>query len=394
MIRQDVVVIGAGMVGLTAALGFANQGRSVVLVDKKTIEHLPEEANSPSARVSAITPASLSTLAKAGLSEEALFEKGQFFTQMKVVDGDAIGAIEFSAREVGEPFLGKIIENHHIEQALISEVLRASNIRILDDVKEVELIAMPDTSATGWAVLVDGELIKSHLIVGADGALSSCRQQANIESVEWDYPHHAVVTNLRTDRSHQQTAFQWFTLDGPLAFLPLPYEDQRTVSIVWSCDPDYADELCQISSDELCRILGLASEETLGKVELLQAPVKFPLRQRHAKRYLDKNMVLVGDAAHCIHPLAGQGANLGFADIDALLVQLEGRDMKKAQPYLAEWQRIRMPQNLLMAGAMEGFHRLFAQVPSGVRSLRSTGLSLFNRAGPVKRALIRQAMGV
>jgi 2-octaprenylphenol hydroxylase len=253
------------------------------------------------------------------------------------------------------------------------------------------------TAGWGYRLKTDAGVMETRLLVGADGAHSSIRKLAGFRTREWDYDHHALVTTLRTEKPHGKTARQWFHPGGPLAFLPLAMEEDHLVSMVLSCRPALADQYQTLSLEALGRKLTHMSEGALGPVEVLEAPVRFPLRQRHATRYVKNGLVLVGDAAHTIHPLAGQGANLGLMDVRDLAHQLEGirlDDGIRLQSALHAWQRRRMPENLAMMAAMEGFQRLFSEAPGPVRWLRNRGLNLTGQLPLVKRQIIRQAMGL
>ena len=200
-------------------------------------------------------------------------------------------------------------------------------------------------------------------MVAADGATSAVRRLAGLETREWDYLHHAIVTSVRCAESHQRTAWQRFTDDGPLAFLPLDRGgDTRWCSIVWSCTPKQGERLMALDDAAFCQALGKAFEHRLGKVECSDTRLCIPLRQRHAKRYVEPGLALIGDAAHVIHPLAGQGVNLGFLDAAVLAEELRHAQARgesiAEQRVLERYERRRMPHNLAMMAAMEGFQRL------------------------------------
>ena len=215
---------------------------------------------------------------------------------------------------------------------------------------------------------------------------------------EWDYLHHAIVTSVRTADSHQHTAWQRFTDEGPLAFLPLEREGEHWCSIVWSVTPTEAQRLMALGDDEFCRDLEKAFEGRLGTVLSADPRVCVPLRQRHAKRYVAEGLALIGDAAHTIHPLAGQGVNLGFLDAAVLaevLLHAASRGERLADVrVLSRFERRRMPHNLALMAAMEGLERLFQADPLPLRWLRNTGLKWVDSLPEAKAMFVRQALGL
>jgi 2-octaprenylphenol hydroxylase len=251
--------------------------------------------------------------------------------------------------------------------------------------------------------LASGEQISATLVVGADGANSKVRQLAGLPTREWDYPHHALVTRVKVTQAHQNTAWQRFTEDGILAFLPLltaPEEgpDAHYCSIVWSCPKAQAEAMQQVSEAEFCLALSRAFESRLGAVIATDQRHVIPLRQRHAKRYVQSGLALVGDAAHTIHPLAGQGVNLGFLDVAALVETLahaqgHGDDIASLK-VLEKYQTQRRGDNLRMMTLMESFSRLFGNQHPMLSLLRNTGMNWVQKLSPIKQHLAQQAMGV
>ncbi|MDR6356110.1 ubiquinone biosynthesis UbiH/UbiF/VisC/COQ6 family hydroxylase [Pseudomonas psychrotolerans] len=241
--------------------------------------------------------------------------------------------------------------------------------------------------------------IRAPLVVAADGATSAVRRLAGLETREWDYLHHAIVTSVRCAESHQRTAWQRFTDDGPLAFLPLDRGgDTRWCSIVWSCTPKQGERLMALDDAAFCQALGEAFEHRLGKVECSDTRLCIPLRQRHAKRYVESGLALIGDAAHVIHPLAGQGVNLGFLDAAVLAEELRHAQARgeaiAEQRVLERYERRRMPHNLAMMAAMEGFQRLFQDDRLPLRWLRNAALKQVDRHFEAKALFVRRALGL
>ena len=237
-------------------------------------------------------------------------------------------------------------------------------------------------------------------MVGADGAQSRLRQWSGLATREWDYDQQAIVCTVRTRQPHQYTAWQRFSPTGPLAFLPLLTEsgDEHYCSIVWSQDTAEARRLMALETEQFRLELERAIEQQLGVIESVSRRFAFPLRQRHAKEYVADGLALVGDAAHTIHPLAGQGANLGYGDVSALMGEL-GRAKELAlspadQTVLARYQRRRKGENLAMMAAMEGFKQLFARDELAIRWLRNTGMRWLDNLAPLKNRIAAEAMGI
>ncbi|MNZ45001.1 2-octaprenylphenol hydroxylase [compost metagenome] len=291
--------------------------------------------------------------------------------------------------------LGHIVENRVVQDALL-ERLHQSTIGLVPGARLEQL----RHSGEDWLLtLADGREIRTPLLVAADGANSAVRRLAGCATREWDYLHHAIVTSVRCEKEHQATAWQRFTDDGPLAFLPLSLEgDRHWCSIVWSTTPEQAERLMALDDDGFCAALGRAFEERLGPVEKADPRLCIPLRQRHAKRYVEPGLALIGDAAHTIHPLAGQGVNLGFLDAatlaEVLLHAHERGERIADERVLSRYERRRMPHNLAMMAAMEGFERLFQADPLPLRWLRNAGLSLVDRHHEAKGVFVRQALGL
>jgi 2-octaprenylphenol hydroxylase len=245
--------------------------------------------------------------------------------------------------------------------------------------------------------LQNGVDIRATLLVGADGANSRVREWAQFPLRERDYGHTAIVATIATEKSPAATAWQIFRREGPLAFLPLQNDTQHLSSIVWSTLPSEAEMLMQLDDTEFMRALGVAFEHRLGAITAAGPRFSFPLRARHATTYVQPNIALIGDAAHTIHPLAGQGINLGFLDAQTLaneILRATQRGLSAAdESLLARYQRERKSDNVAMLVAMEGFKRLFGANQLPLRLLRNAGLNWVDRSAVLKRALIRQAMG-
>jgi 2-polyprenylphenol 6-hydroxylase len=315
------------------------------------------------------------------------------FRDMRVWDAAGFGSIHFDSADIGEPLLGWIIENRVIQHALLE---RARQFPTVDLLCPTALETAHPLEEGGWRVgLNDGREFTTRLLVGADGAQSKVRQLAGIETGGWGYDQHAVVANVRTEKPHQETAWQRFTPSGPLAFLPL--SDGRC-SIVWSNTPERAAGLLALDDNDFGDALMAAFEARLGAILEVGPRAAFPLRLQHAHAYVKPGVVLIGDAAHVIHPLAGQGVNLGLLDAATLAEVLSDavaadRNIGSFK-VLRRYERWRKGDNLLMLGIMDGFKRLFGNTLPPVRLLRNLGLNLTDAAGPLKNLIARRAMGL
>lgn len=398
----DILVVGGGMIGSAAALGLSRQGWRVGLVEGQPRDALIADIEPATAvndfepRVSALSPASQRLLDQLGVW--AGVRKGRHcgYQAMTVWDGDGTGRIHFEAAELQAESLGTIVENRAVVKALFQEILD-SPVELIDGVTVSGW--WQDTNLSGVR-LDDGRALGASLVIAADGPNSRLRQWAGLPTREWDYDQQAIVCTVKTAQSHRSTAWQRFSQTGPLAFLPLLNEhaDTHFCSIVWSQDTAEARRLMALDDAAFAAELEAAIERELGAVESVSERFAFPLRQRHAKDYVAAGIALVGDAAHSIHPLAGQGANLGYSDVRALLAELSRSKSAGLSPanaaVLARYQRRRKGENLAMMGAMEGFKQLFARDELPVRWLRNTGLRWFDRLGPVKHRIAAQAMGL
>lgn len=396
MSRQvDVLIVGGGMAGGFLAAALAGNDLSVLVLDGAPAPVMP--TGEASLRVVALTEASQQMLAHTGVWAQLDPARVQPYRHMQVFDSDGTGQVAFDAAEAGAQALGWMVENDHLVAALHERLQAAAQVEWRSSCR----VAAIDRQADGWQVtLADGESLHCRLLVGADGARSLVRDCANIFASHRDTGHRALVTTLATEIAHGDCARQWFMSDGPLAFLPL-FGDGKRVSIVWSCVPARAQALAALSLEEFGQALTLASEGALGKVMPLTAPVSFPIVEQHAASYVGEQLALIGDAAHVVHPLAGQGINLGLLDAgvlaeEILCVQQKGQDIGQpacVQQLLARYQRRRRGHNLVVQQSMRGFQTLFAQQQPALRWLRNTGMQWVNGAAPIKRRLIEEALG-
>ncbi|WP_168166365.1 2-octaprenyl-3-methyl-6-methoxy-1,4-benzoquinol hydroxylase [Pseudomonas sp. HMSC08G10] len=394
--RADLLIVGAGMVGSALALALRHSGLEILLLDGSPLSVKPFDAQGPfEPRVSALSAASQRILERLGAWEGIAGRRVSPYTDMHVWDGSGTGQIHFSAASVHAQVLGHIVENRVVQDSLL-ERLHDSDVGLLPNARLEQMRRSGDE----WLLtLADGRTLRAPLVVAADGANSAVRKLTGCETREWDYLHHAIVTSVRCSEAHQATAWQRFTDEGPLAFLPLSRDDgQAWCSIVWSTTPEQAEKLMALDDAAFCEALGRAFEGHLGEVVSADPRLCVPLRQRHAKRYVDEGLALIGDAAHTIHPLAGQGVNLGFLDAAVLAEELE-RACERGErladvKVLTRFERRRMPHNLALMAAMEGFERLFQADPLPLRWLRNSGLKLVEQLPEAKALFVRQALGL
>lgn len=397
--RVDVAIIGGGIAGLAMAAALADAPLSVAIIEARTLPAFPSDRGADvhgfDRRVSALTPHSIAFLQRLGAWEAIVAVRDCAYQHMTVWDAEGTGRIEFDAAEVSAPSLGSIVENRLITASLAQRVQSLSNVRVLAP-ERLEQLQPHDEGYR--LVLASGGSLDCGLVVAADGALSPTRGLLGLPTREWNYDHRAIVTTAAFTNSHEQTAWQCFLPSGPLALLPLGGDNDRLCSIVWSIQESQADDLLALDDAGFAAALSAASEHVLGPVTDCAARQGFPLRQRHAIDYVLPGAALVGDAAHTIHPLAGQGINLGLADVEVLAKELltaVGRGLAPGRiEVLRRYQRQRKGENLAMMAAMDGFKRLFEQDAPPLRWLRNTGMRGVARVPALKRRIIRQAMGV
>jgi 2-polyprenylphenol 6-hydroxylase len=402
----DAVIVGAGLVGSASALALGKIGLKVALIDagqSLSFDPVPErvKASDFSARVSAITPANAEFLRSLGVWEKLSSAMVLPYRDMSVWDELGTAKIDFHALEYQRHELGYILENQNLLAALHSEISLLDNIQFIEETK---LLACTINEHTRRLSLSDGHDLIAKLVVGADGANSSVRRMLGIETREWDYEQTAIVCTIKSEQSHQFCARQRFSEHGPIAFLPLadtlqdPEQEARFCSLVWSLDHEQALQKLKLSDEAFKQALFAESEGQLGDILDVSERFAFPLRQLHAKTYIKPSALLVGDSAHAIHPLAGQGVNQGFKDVACLLAIVKQACEQEAElnhdVFLRRYQRQRQFDNMRMMGAMEGFKRLFGNADPILRLVRNVGLGAVNKHTFIKRQIVQSAMGL
>ena len=385
----DVAIIGGGMVGLATAIGLAQDGVKTVVIDAGETQTVTGE---PRLRVSAINKASTNLLKNLGAWSYIDEARIGMYDTMHVWTKDGLGSIDFDSKQQNEPILGNIIENDNISHALATRANELAELTHIQN-QRVSNIAFGDKET--WISLDSGDNITASVVVAADGANSWVREQCKIPLTFWDYDHHAIVANIRTAVAHENCARQVFLQDGPLAFLPLNEPD--LCSIVWSVPPEKAKALQAMNAENFNKALTAAFDGKLGLCQLESDSPAFPLRMRYARQFAQHRLILAGDAAHTIHPLAGQGVNLGFLDAASIIETLA--DLKQQNKDLGDYrnlrslERWRKAEAAEMIAAMEGLKRLFAGSNPIKKALRDFGLNLVNQIGPIKAIFAKHALG-
>ncbi|KTD76537.1 FAD-dependent oxidoreductase [Legionella waltersii] len=381
----DVLVIGGGVVGLSAALAMAKRQLHVAVIDAGPIY---KESDSIDLRVYAINRASQALFTELEVWEEISANRTAPYQKMHVWDASTGAHIDFDSRTIAESRLGTIVEESCIKKALMSKISAISNIKLfpqhkIDKVMTLDHSIEVANGTTVWA---------GKLLMICDGANSTTRNLLNVPLTTWSYQQNALIAMVKTELPHERTAYQVFNADGPLAFLPL--EEAHHCSIVWSTTPERIAHLMALSSDEFNQELAIAFNHRLGRVELESERHQFPLHMRHVKQYVGTRWMLLGDAAHTIHPLAGLGLNIGLADVKAWMNCLErNTGALVSNKVLRAYQRERKHavwQSILL---MDAFKRLFSNTSSPLSNLRKLGLNFCNEFTPIKRLFIQHAAG-
>jgi len=402
----DVVIVGGGIVGLTLANALLDSDFSVAVVERGAVPTI--DINASDIRVSAINLAASDYFKHIGVWPY-LQQRFCAYQQMHVWDTTGLGQIHFDSADQGLSDLGHIIENSVLVQALLARLKEASNICLyqssniksiqrIDSTQktenEINLDEIDSGTQSYRVVLENGKKLQASLLVGADGGRSSVREIAGIELSHSSYQQQGLVCAVATEKSHQQTAWQCFMPTGPLAFLPL---FNGNSSIVWSLDDEKAQEMFALNDEDFKLALAEASEYQLGDIVAVSERKLFPLAHGHVNEYVQQGLALVGDAAHTIHPLAGQGANLGIADAICLAQIIKDARAANRQWYalhtLLKYQRQRKVENRVMEMSMTGFKALFGQENPLLCEVRNAGLNMVDRIPVLKKLFIGRALG-
>ena len=387
---MDVLIVGGGMAGGMLAAALADTDLNIAVVDAAPVPTFPR--GDADVRVSAITEASFNMLTNVGAWQHLPADRLSPYFSMDVWDADGTGRVTFDAESARAPQLGWIVENAAVTAALYA-VCQSKNI----DWRANRKIIRIDVSSEGWSATLDsGEKIVTTLLVGADGARSQVREKAGIAAGAKDSGHRAIVATIETELAHGGCARQRFMQTGPLAMLPL-FGDGHRFSLVWSTSPELAQALMTMSDDEFSSALTIESEGVLGACREITKRAAFPIHTLHASEYVGPRLALIGDAAHVVHPLAGQGINLGFLDAAVLSEEIHKamqRDISIAdETVLKRYQRRRRAHNALMLKSLNGIKHLFGARDPAIRFIRNVGMSLVNKLPPAKTFFANEALG-
>ena len=382
----DVAIIGAGLVGASLALALAPSGLSVVLVEARAPA---TPSTSWDSRIYAVSPGSAAFLADVGAWQGVDAERVARVETMRIFGDDASSRLEFSAYEAGLRELAFIAESGRMQTALWQCLSRAAHVKRLCPATCDALVQHADDSEI---VLAGGMTLRAQLVVGADGAQSWVREQAGIKTTAHDYQQNAVVANFASALPHHDTAYQWFRPDGVLALLPLP---GKRVSMVWSTRETYARDLLALDAGELAQRVGEASDGVLGTLDIITPAAAFPLRLQRVEQFVKPRLALVGDAAHNVHPLAGQGVNLGFRDARELAAVLCDRGAQSDcgdYNLLRRYERARKEDVLSMQLATDGLQKLFASQAVWLSRARNFGVRMVESQPLIKNLLVKHAV--
>lgn len=385
----DAVVVGGGMVGAAAALALAQQGFAVALVEAR--QPAPWRAEDEvDLRVVGLASSSIDLLERMGVWASIRDARAAPYSRMHVWDEGSGAAVDFTAAAIGQAALGAIVENSLVQDHLW-QALAPAGVRMMCPATVAGFRADADRVQVD---LDDGNTLAARVLIAADGGESPLRSMAGIGTRCRDYVQRAIVAHVRHERSNDHTAWQRFLPGGPLALLPLA--DGRS-SIVWSLPDAEAVRVLALDDDAFLAELGAASDFRLGRIVATTPRASFPLRLQLAERYHDARLVLLGDAAHTVHPLAGQGVNLGFRDVielrDTLLAARAAGSDIGAPHVLRRYARRRRSEDTLDARSFDALARIYAWQSPPLVALRGLGIGLVERLAPLKRLLSSHAGG-
>ncbi|WP_026970911.1 FAD-dependent monooxygenase [Aliagarivorans marinus] len=387
----DVAIVGGGMVGLSLACALKDSDLRLALIEAKPPQ--PQEFDGEhQLRVSALSLSSQRFLTRLGAWQGIVDTRAAAYDDMQVWERDSFAKVRFQASELCLPHIGHIVENGLIRQQLWQQAQLLDNLQVI----EQPIAQLHRGESESWLSFENGQAISAKLLVAADGANSWLRQHLDVPLTFWDYQHSAVVGTVRTELPHDHCARQVFSPEGPLALLPL--SDPHLCSIVWSVPPERAEQLQAMDAQAFNKAITIAFDARLGMVERQSELASFPLRMRYARDFAGPGFALIGDAAHTIHPLAGQGVNLGFMDAAALAQMLI--ELKQAGKAIGDYQQLRSferwrkAEATQMIAAMESFKRLFGNDIAPVKLLRGLGMSAFDKLTPVKQQVMKHALGL
>ncbi len=384
----DVLVVGAGPVGAAAALMLARKQWRVAVVERQDLTQLraPREDASYDLRVSAISPASRALLARLGVWAALPSERVCPYREMRVWHQGGRAEMHFDSALLAAPDLGSIVENRLLQSAMLRQLSALPGVELITG---SALAALERQEERVRLTTVDGETLSARLLIAADGRGSAVREALDLPVLSGAYRQRAIVVNVDTERPHRHTAWQRFLQTGPLAFLPLANGQS---SIVWSADEPRADELMALDDDAFRQALGAAFEHRLGAVTGCSERAAFELSWHAAERWLDHRVLLIGDAAHGVHPLAGQGVNLGFGDVALLDALLDAGEGPWQRRQLRRFERQRKAETFAATQLFSALKWVYGQPHPALALLRDAGMALVDRQTLIKRWIVDNAL--
>jgi 2-octaprenylphenol hydroxylase len=381
--NKNILIVGGGVIGLSAALGLSLAGHTVSVFDSRSLK--PNLIYGDDMRVYAINDASKKLFERLGCWEAIVNQRVSPYQKMHVWDAGSEGELHFDCLQFAKPQLGFIIEEQAIKNALLSKLINHPLVTLIENTELLEM----DEKANQIVLHTKERLHKGDLLIGADGANSWVKKKARFETKETPYGHHALVAKLKTEKSHDKTAWQIFTPTGPLAFLPL--SDPNHSSIVYSSHESHIKHLMGLEEGAFCADIQKAFESKLGKVMETSKRVTFPLVERHTQQYVKPKIALMGDALHTIHPLAGLGVNLGLKDVSAFLdCASDNKDTFPAFSVLRRYERSRKGHNALVIEAMRAIKSTFS-FTGFPAMLRGVGMNFISDHFIIKKIIAEHA---
>jgi len=390
--HYSVIIVGGGIVGATAACALAQAGVEVALLDTRNPERQWADNTPADIRVSALTRASENILTAVGAWPAMQQRRVGAYDRMQVWDAESAGVLQFDAAETEFPVLGHIVENRVTVAALWDVLATLPSAHLLCPAKVTALVTGTEQTQI---TLQDGQQLTTELLIAADGRDSSLRQMAGIETTGWEYHQDGLVATISSEKPHQFTAWQRFLPEGPLALLPLA---NGQCSIVWTLSHETAQQMLALSEADFLVQLQNASEGVLGVILEVGDRAAFPLRFQYAQQTIAEHFVLIGDAAHAMHPLAGQGANAGLLDA-AAIAEVVIESLTSGRPIgshksLRYYERWRKADNLAMMRSMDVINKMYTQQNELLKQVRGTGMQWVNQLAGLKNYFNRYAMGL
>ena len=391
--KYEAIIVGGGVTGASLALLLGQAGMKICLLDKGSPSRV-HQTDLFKGKTASLNLASIELFKKMGIWER-VDQYSKEFTNIEVWDAEGSSAITFNAQDISESKLGKVAHNNNILSSIFNLLHKLSNIDILEN----ESVLSINNGTESIEIKTDSGLdLTANLVVGSDGSMSSIRSLSSIPIRTWSYEQTAIVSLLESEIPINKTAYQIFTSTGPIALLPVTVGGEDLASLIWSADKVYAEKLLTLEDSEFLEELKLKTEGKLGHFKIREAISSFPLHQLHAKEYFSERTVLVGDSAHTIHPLAGQGLNLGLSDVidlseRILSLRREGRDIADEQ-MLKAYSDSREKINLRMTALMEAFKRGFGSKNPWVKLGRNLAFSVANETKFLKKKFIKEAAGI